>query len=51
VRQRPAEIPTLLRITPKWDRQLLTAPAAKVMAQSRQDILEFLDGSASAALP
>jgi hypothetical protein len=51
VRQRLAEIPTRLRIMSECDHQLLEAAAAKVVAQNRQKILEFLDGSAPAPLP
>ena len=51
VRRRLAEIPTRLRIMSECDHQLLTVSAAKVVAQNRQDILEFLDGSAPAPLP
>jgi hypothetical protein len=51
VRQRLAEIPTLLRIVSECDRQLLTVAAAKVVAQKRHEIVEFLDGSATAAAP
>ncbi|MDB5772980.1 MAG: exported protein of unknown function [Burkholderia sp.] len=51
VRQRLGEIPTRLRIESECDRQLLTVSAAKVVAQNRQTILEFLDGSAPTPLP
>jgi hypothetical protein len=51
VRQRLAEIPTLLRIKTECDSQLLTVAAAKVIAQNRASILEFLDGAAPAAVP
>lgn len=42
VRQRLAEIPTLLQIKSDCDSQLLTVAAAKVVAQNRDSILEFL---------
>jgi hypothetical protein len=45
VKQRLAEIPTLLQIKSDCDTQLLTVAAAKVVAQNRASILEFLDGS------
>jgi hypothetical protein len=51
VRQRLAEIPTRLRIVSECDGQLLEVSAAKVVAQNRQEILEFLDGSSPAPLP
>jgi predicted acylesterase/phospholipase RssA len=44
VRQRLGEIPTKLRIVSECDRQLLVTSAAKVVAQKKQNILEFLDG-------
>lgn len=45
VRQRLAEIPTLLQIKSDCDSQLLTVAAAKVVAQNRSSILEFLSGA------
>lgn len=51
VRQRLAEIPTLLRIKSTCDSQLLTIAAAKVVAQNRASILEFLDAAAPAPAP
>lgn len=51
VRQRLAEIPTRLRLLSGCDRELLVAAATKVVAQNRQVILGFLDGSAPAPLP
>lgn len=51
VRQRLAEIPTKLRVVSECDRQLLAASAIKVVAQNRQAILEFLEGSAPAPAP
>jgi hypothetical protein len=45
VRQRLAEIPTLLQIKSDCDTQLLTVAAAKVVAQNRNSILEFLNGA------
>jgi hypothetical protein len=51
VRQRLAEIPTRLRIVSECDGQLPEVSAAKVVAQNRQEILEFLDGSSPAPLP
>lgn len=51
VRQRLAEIPTRLRIMSECDHQLLTVSAAKVVAQNRHDILEFLADSAPARAP
>jgi hypothetical protein len=52
VRQRLAEIPTLLQIKSDCDTQLLTAAAAKVVAQNRDSILAFLNGApADAASP
>jgi hypothetical protein len=45
VKQRLSEIPTLLQIKSECDTQLLTLAAAKVVAQNRASILEFLDGS------
>ena len=44
VRQRLSEIPTRLRIMSECDRALLTASAAKVVAQNRTKILAFLEG-------
>ena len=43
VRQRLAEIPTLLRIKSECDGQLLVVAAAKVVAQNRDAILELLN--------
>ena len=48
VRQRLAEIPTLLQIKSHCDSQLLTVAAAKVVAQNRDSILEFLSGAPAA---
>ncbi len=45
VQARLAEIPTRLRVASECDRQLLATAAAKVVAQQRQSILEFLDAS------
>ena len=45
LRQRLAEIPTLLQIKSDCDSQLLTVAAAKVVAQNRNSILEFLNGA------
>jgi hypothetical protein len=50
VRQRLAEIPTLLRLKSQCDSQLLTVAAAKVIAQNREAILDFLEGAAPAAV-
>jgi hypothetical protein len=49
VRQRLAEIPTKLRIVSECDRQLLTVAAAKVVAQNRREMVQFLDAPAGAA--
>lgn len=49
VRQRLAEVPTLLRIKSECDSQLLTLAAAKVVAQNRHSILEFLNDAAATA--
>jgi hypothetical protein len=43
VQARLAEIPTRLRVASECDRQLLATAAAKVVAQQRESILEFLD--------
>lgn len=51
VRQRLAEIPTRLRISSDCDRQLLEVSAAKVVAQNRHAILQFINGSGSASVP
>ena len=51
VRQRLAEIPTLLRIKSECEKQLLATAAAKVVAQHRASILEFLDGAPPAPAP
>jgi hypothetical protein len=45
VKQRLAEIPTLLQIKSDCDSQLLTVAAAKVVDQHRASIVEFLGGS------
>ena len=49
VRERLAEIPTRLRVASECDRQLLATAAAKVVAQQRERILEFLDAPARRA--
>lgn len=51
VRQLLAEIPTRLRIVSECHHQLLTVAAAKVVAQKRREILDFVDGPAPAPLP
>lgn len=51
VRQRLAEIPTLLRIKSECEKQLLTVAAGKVVAQHRASILEFLGESPPAPAP
>jgi len=51
VRQRLAEIPTLLQIKSDCDSQLLTLAAAKVVAQNRDSILEFLGGAPANGTP
>jgi predicted acylesterase/phospholipase RssA len=47
VTERLAEIPTRFRIVSECDRQLLIAAAHKVVAQSRQEIEDFLAGTPS----
>lgn len=42
VRERIAEIPTRLRLSSECDRQLLASAAAKLVAEHRGNILEFL---------
>ena len=49
VQERLAEIPTRLRVPSECDRQLLATAAAKVVAQQRERILEFLDAPARRA--
>jgi hypothetical protein len=49
--QRLAEIPTRLRMMSECRGQLPEVSAAKVVAQNRQEILEFPDGSSPAPLP
>jgi hypothetical protein len=44
VRERIAEIPTRFVVTSECDRQLLNTAAAKVVAQRRQEIQDFLAG-------
>ena len=43
VRERIAEIPTRLGLKSECDRQLLESAAAKLVAEHRDDILEFLN--------
>jgi hypothetical protein len=43
VRERIAEIPTALALSSECDRQLLVAAAAKLVAEHRDEILEFLN--------
>jgi hypothetical protein len=43
VRERIAEIPTALVLPSECDRQLLVTAAAKLVAERRNDILDFLD--------
>ncbi len=43
VRERIAEIPTALELPSECDRQLLVAAATKLVAEHRNEILEFLD--------
>jgi len=47
VTERLAEIPTRFRIISECDRQLLITAAAKVVAQSRQEIEDFIAGKPS----
>jgi len=42
--ERIAEIPTRFEIASECDRQLLITAAAKVVAQNRQEIEDFLAG-------
>jgi patatin-like phospholipase len=51
VQERVAEIPTRLRVASKCDRQLLATAAAKVVAQRRESILQFLDAPVERAGP
>jgi hypothetical protein len=49
--ERIAEIPTRLRVKSPCDRALLAAAAVKVVAQRRDDIVEFLSPGATASTP
>ena len=48
VTERLAEIPTRFKIVSECDRQLLVTAANKVVAQSRQEIEDFIAGRPSA---